>query len=291
MGLIPAEVFTAPATAIGLVFPTGNQQAASVVPRHDGAQQQAGRMGLAGGNRQQAELGGGGREPVLHRQETANQTEIAGGFGEVASGLRVQEQVGFVGNGGFQAELELGAMHGLARLPGHHPPPAALVEQGSQLGGGMPQRGKIWMRRQGGAFNGPAQIPMARVFPDIGQGHHGQHEPLAVAQRDAFAGLERRSVFRARLQRDGYGPERAVVELLPGHHPVALGTRHETGERRVGTAHEHFEFALLAPVEVERGQAQRFVLECVGLVGIDEVDEDAAIGGDERSIVVGWHGG
>jgi len=137
------------------------------------------------------------------------------------------------------------------------------------------------MRRQRDTFDRAAQMPDASILPHLADRQHGEHVTFAIAQGDTVAGFQRGGLFRVAGERDRQRPEGAVVQLPAGFDACALRARHEPGERRVGAAHQHLQLALLTPVEVERGQAHGFLLERVPLSGIDQVDEGAAVGGDE----------
>ena len=280
VGMRLAEVFAAAAVAVGQMLAARNQQATAMVARDDGAQQQGAGAGFARRRRQERQLGGGGGEAFANGEKAAHQTKISRRIGDIAPHLRVQQQVGFVLDRAFQTELELRAVHRLTCLPGDDTPPAARANNARNSAGVARKLVK----------SGAAAVPRPQprrpmpgfvVLPDVADSQHGQHEAFAIAQGDAISGFQLARSFLAAAERDRQGPECAVIELHPGFDLRALRARHVTGERRIGAGHQHFELALLPPVEVERGQAQGLLLQCLALCRVDEIDEGVAIGRDQ----------
>ncbi len=231
VGVRMNEIFTSSAIAVRLMLTACDQQAAAVVARNDGAQQQGAGASLARRSRQQRQLGRGRREAFADGEKAPHQTEIGRCLGDVPAHLGMQEQVGLVFDRTFQTEFELRAMHRLACLPGHHTAPAAPRKQRAQFGRGGTQTGKIRMRRQGRPLDHPAQMPDAVSLPCIADGQYCEHETFTVAQGHPISRFQVSGGFLLAGERDRQGPERAIFKLTVCFDALALRTRHEASER------------------------------------------------------------
>ena len=69
--------------------------------------------------------------------------------------------------GGAHGELDVSAMHGIARLEGHDGGPPQAAEFGAQVGGGKPQRAEIIVRRILYSFNFSAYVPGIRFVDGV----------------------------------------------------------------------------------------------------------------------------
>ncbi len=198
----------------------------------------------------------------------------------------VHQQVGLHRPGRPQGELDVGAVHGVAGLEGHHPLPAELVEPGPQLGRGQAQglvvvvhRGAQHLELAGHVHRvGPLQhvghprvgLVRAAVHPlglmgqvgpvQLGHPQGGQHDPLGVPQGQARPRAQLGRFFLGDVQHHRHRPQGAVGQAHAVAHGLVVFFAEETpqgGETAVG---EQLEVTGLAGGQVPRGPVAGLLL-------------------------------
>ena len=216
----------------------------------------------------------------------------------------MNQKIGFLLHRAAQQELVLRSMQSLAGLISHDPAPAETRKMLAHFGRAQAQIQEIVPRRQGHAFHAPADVilagfgldPRQRHAGRIGQRHFGLrvggpdfgdmqnrgHHAFAVAQCHGLAGAQFLSRLFRHNQHHRTRPEQAIRQFHFGQHTVPLGLIHVTGQRRQRTVEQQFQFADLLPVQIQRRQRQRFLLDLGDALGTgQQAFQLAAIRGDQ----------
>ena len=133
----PVEVLAVLVLAGAGVVAADDEVGGAVVAADNGVPDCLAGAAHAHGQGQERELGhavGVAREEGLVHPDSGEVVDVAG-LGETHHG--VNQDVSLLGAGGTDRELAVGAVHGVAGLEGHDAFPPELVEEGSQLGGGI----------------------------------------------------------------------------------------------------------------------------------------------------------
>ena len=196
--------------------------------------------------------------------------------------------------GGAERQLNVSAVHGIARLERHHTAPALAGKLGAQFRRSVAEHAEIVVRRRLQAFHFAADIPrltfvdhiirarMRRAggseyrfrlgfqirLPDFLDVQHRQHDALGIAQRNLTAArLQRLGKFFAHVEGNRDGPKRAVRQPHVVADSLVVGARHETAQGRKASAHQQFEIADLARCKVPRRPFARVGFEFSGPFG------------------------
>ena len=303
--------------AVGVLARAGvvaadDEVGAAVVLANEGVPDGFARAAHAHGEGDEGELGGAGRVFADEELVAADAGEVidVAGLGHADDGM--DEEAGFDLFRGAEGELDVGAVHRVARLEGDDAAPALAGELGAQLGGSEAEGLEVVMARELQAFETAADVPrvalvhqvgdagmrvaravedgfsfgLAIGLPDVLDMQDGDHDAFAVAQGDlAAAGLEGFGKGFGNVERDRHRPEEAAGQFHVAANAFVIGFVHEAGEGREPAVQEHLEVADLARGEIPGREVARFGFGRGGGVAIeDEVDELAAVGRDEMAV-------
>jgi len=210
--------------------------------------------------------------------------------------------------GGAQAELAVGAVHGVAGLEGDDAAPPLAGELGAQLGRRLPQRPEVVVDRHlqpletaadgdrmgfvqqvrdpgmigAGGAEGRLRARLEVGLPDLLDVQRRQHHPFGIAQRQHAAGLERGGELPGDVEHDRDRPEGAVGQAQGRADGVVVGPVHEAGERREAAVEQQLEVAELPRGEIPGAPVTGGRLELGGTLGRgEEIDELAAVRRDQ----------
>ena len=152
----PVERLAAGVAARAGVVSSDDQVGAAVVLADDGVPHRLTGAAEAHRQREQGQLGGVVRVAVHDRLVGPHPGVVVHIARLGHADHRVDQQVGLDQLGGAHGELQVGPVHGVARLEGGHPAPAAAGEALAQFGRGVAQGLVVVVMGQGEAFEAPA---------------------------------------------------------------------------------------------------------------------------------------
>ena len=210
--------------------------------------------------------------------------------------------------GGTAGELDVGTVHGVARLERDEAAPAHLLELGARLGGREAKVVEVEVLGQADALQRAADVHVTGLVEEVVDGrvavvggaqHHlclvglvdgehvvdGQHgdevEEL-VAQGDLLANSLVGSEVSGHIEGDGHGPHETTGQPHVVDDAVVGLLVHEAGQRGEATVQQHFDVAQLASGQDQVGKVGRHHLDQLW-VGVDACKMRAARSGREHS--------
>ncbi len=287
------------------VVAADDEVGAAVVLADDGVQQRLARPAHAHRQRQQRQHRGVVGIALQHPLVAAH----AGVVVDVArlghAHDRVDQQVGLELAGRPQGELEVGPVHRVAGLEGHHLPPAEPLEARPHLARRVTQADEVVVRRQLQALEAAADgdvvgalvemrdpgmgavegavdrlgLGLAVDRPDVLDGQRRQHDALGVAQRQPVAGGQSFGRLLGDVEGDRDGPQLAAGEphLVAGR--LEVGAAHEARERREPAVQDQLEVADLPRRQVPGRPVARGLADLgPPLRADDQIGQGAAVG-------------